>query len=81
MESKKTCGNCAFMLFWDNSSDFGYCYKVREEIEVSGGTHSCKEWLDSRIRYSSLLNEITDERTLRWLNTVINEAYLERKGL
>lgn len=83
-ESKKVCGYCAFFLAFDNENPNGWCYKDKSKEnhpEVLCSDEACKEWLDINIRYPSQLKYITDERSLKWLGTIINNAYIKRVGL
>lgn len=78
------CGRCAFMLFFDDISSSGWCYKNKSSEnhpQIDAENKSCKNWIDCNVRYSSQLKKITDKNTLDWLQKVINEAFINRTNL
>jgi hypothetical protein len=82
-ESPKQCGFCAFWMAFSNESDDGFCCINKENnFNVpKNAKELCDKWLDCNVRYSTALKHITDNRTLNWLNTFINQAYLDRVGI
>ena len=70
------CGNCAYVLFIDDTSDVCLCYRIKnKDKQILATDESCEHWLDSRVmrNYEELRSKIKN-----WTREVLEGDYINQ---